>query len=195
MKKLIVLSISFILIFKVVLADTTSKYYGKNKDSLDEYFICKAFKGDDILEIGFKDIDDHKFVFLLSDKKVTDFVVNTKIFSSSIDERNVTTYMFPFPTPNGLTNASFTKNLNLQNEFLIWLDFIDTSDEWYNKYYELLDKSSSLKDFDNNLIKYTNDALEIAFKILDYGTPFEPDDLLSEPENDLGGYIFECKQD
>ena len=68
----------------------------------------------------------------------------------------------------------------------------DTSKDWVNEHFSLWDDNS--KNINQKYINFSENALDVIFRILEFGTPFHPDDILTIPDEKLiGGDFFICK--
>jgi len=185
-----------LFIFRPSLAETTLDFEADPKIKIDEHYKCHDFDDESFkLEIGFHRVNGKMFSFLVIEGEGYEVWTSARVFNSKFENRDVVSYILPFPTKEGLGNLAFVKNFYFKGEKTIYMDWIkdDSSIDWVNNHWDL--QSDRDENFDQKLIDYSEEALDHIFRVLEFGEPFEPDDIiLSIPEEKtIGGYILVCK--
>jgi hypothetical protein len=197
MKKIFI-SLIFLLIANHSFAETTLDFEGDPKIKIDENYKCegsddKSFK----LEIGFHRVNGKMFFFLLSEDEEDGYTVRAslRVFNNKVSGYDVVSYIFPFPTGAGLAGAVFLKNYYTSNILTISWFKDDSSIDWFNNYSDLVFFGSrDDENFDQKLIDYSEKALDHIFKALEFGEPFEPDDVMYAPDGLVtGARLLFCK--
>jgi len=195
MKKIFI-TLIFLLITNHSFAETTLDFINDPKIKIDEHYKCQDFEDKSFkLEGGFHKVNGKMFYFLFSKEFGYDVWTSVRVFNSKVKKRDVVSYIFPLPTKSGLANAAFFKNLHSKGEKIMFMDWIkdDSSIDWLNNHIDIL--SDRDENFDQKLIEYSEKALDHIFRVLEFGEPFEPDDVtVNIPEDKIvPGYILVCK--
>ena len=185
MKKIFI-TLIFLLIANHSFAETTLDFEGDPKIKIDENYKCegsddKSFK----LEIGFHRVNGKMFFFLFGSDFGYLVQSNLRVFNNKVSGYDVVSYIFPFPTEVGLAGGVFLKNYYTSNILTISWFKDDSSIDWLNNHIELL--SDRDENFDQKLIEYSEKALDHIFRVLEFGEPFEPDDIMLPPDGLVTG--------
>ena len=198
MNKIIIL---FIIIFftQPLYANSILDFEGDNKVKIDEHYKCEDYEDKSIkLELGFHNLNNSTFVLFFNEDEGYTVHVSARNFKSKMKDREIISYIFPFPTEAGLASGAFIQNFNFKNEKIFFLDWFEdkSSIDWVNDHNNLfreIDKNF-YKNFDKNLVNFSEKALDNIFKALDLGKPFEPDDIVVGSKNLVtGSRFFTCK--
>lgn len=193
MKKLIVLLFTLFLTLPLY-ADSVRDFEGNNKIKLDEHYICENEDEKIIFEMGFHKVNGKIFYFNYNVKIGYTVLTSVRDFKTKIEDRNVESYVFPYPSDTGLVAIIFIKNYNFKNEKTLFMNWIndDSSINWRNDHYNLFEDNS--ENIDQKYIDFSEKALDNIFRVLEFGTPFMPDDIWSIPDEKLrGGNFHVCK--
>jgi hypothetical protein len=194
MKKLIII-IFTLFISHLANAESVRDFEGDEKIKLNESYKCVNFTDKKAkFKFGFHEIEGTTFAFLYTEEAAHTAFAAARVYKSKVKNREVISYVFPYPTDGGLVGVIFTKNWNKKNEKLFFMKWIkdDTSIDWVNEHFNLWDDNS--KNINQKYIDFSEKALDVIFRIFEFGTPFHPDDILTIPDEKLiGGDFFTCK--
>ena len=194
MKK-IFLTLIFLLIANHSFAETTLDFEGDPKIKIDENYKCegsddKSFK----LEIGFHRVNGKMFFFLFSEEYGYTVRASLRVFNSKVSGRDVVSYIIPYPTDKGLAGAAFLNEWHSKKLMIVSWFKDDSSIDWLNNHLDLYIDHREDENFDQKLIEYSEKALDHIFKALEFGEPFEPDDVMYAPDGLItGSRLLFCK--
>ena len=191
MKKIFI-TLIFLLIANHSFAETTLDFEGDPKIKIDEHYKCEDTEDKSIkLEIGFHRVNGKMFFFLFSEEYGYTVRASLRVFNSKASGRDVVSYIFPYPTDLGLANGAFLKNWHSKKLMIISWFKDDSSIDWLNNRLDLDIDHREDENFDQKLIDYSEKALDNIFRVLEFGEPFEPDDVtVNIPEGKTTGRIF-----
>ena len=194
MKKLFILIIT-LFVAHLANAESVRDFEGDEKIKLNESYKCVRTTDKKVnFKFGFHEIEGTTFVFLYTEETAYTAFAAARVYKSKVKNREVISYVFPYPTDGGLVGVIFTKNWNKKNEKLFFMNWIkdDTSIDWVNEHFNLWDDNS--KNINQKYINFSEKALDVIFRIFEFGTPFHPDDMWTIPDEKLtGGDFFTCK--
>lgn len=186
-----------LFIFRPLLAETTLDFEGDPKIKIDEHYKCegsqdKSFK----VEMGFHRVNGKMFFFgFLEEDDGYTVQSSVRVFNNKASGSDVVSYIFPYPTGEGLANAAFLKNWHSKNLMIISWFKDDSSIDWVNNHLDLITDHREDENFDQKLIDYSEEALDHIFRALKFGEPFEPDDVIAGLQDGTvtGSRIWVCK--
>ena len=175
-------------------AETTLDFEGDPKIKIDEHYKCQHFKDKSFkLEVGFHRVNGKMFSLIFVEEYGYDVWTSARVFNSKFKKRDVVSYIFPYPTGEGLAGAAFLNKWHSKKLMIISWFKDDSSIDWLNNHIELL--SDRDENFDQKLIEYSEKALDHIFRGLKFGEPFEPDDIIAGlgDGTSTGARILVCK--
>ena len=194
MKK-ILLFIS-LLIFQPLYAESVLDYEGNKINKLDEHYKCHHFEDkSQKINVGFKEVNGKMFAFLTQQNKVFAFSSVRAFKSKVLGGHDSVSYIFVYPSNEGLAVGLFSKDFHFVGQLALILSWIEGGKNinWAEEHYNLFQDT---KNIDERLINFSEKALDLIFTELEFGDPFEPDDLWGEIGNtskEIGNLIMVCK--
>tara|TARA_B100000686_G_C16234896_1_gene686722 strand:- start:69 stop:650 length:582 start_codon:yes stop_codon:yes gene_type:complete len=193
MKK-IFLTLIFLLIANHSFAETVLDYEQINK--LDQHYKCQDFEDkSEKMEIGFKEVNGKMFSFLTHQNQAFAFSSVRTYKSKVVGDRDSVSNIFAYPSNEGLAVAVFSRDFHYDGELALILSWIKDGNKinWAEEHYNLFQDT---KNIDERLINFSEKALDLLFTKLEFGDPFEPDDIWGEignTSNEIGNLIMVCK--
>jgi len=185
----------FYLLFlsNIALAESILDYQNK-KIKINDHYTCKLFKEESVkVEIAFKEINGKLFAFFYDKEVGYEVFSSVRVFKTKGKESIITSYIFPFYSPEGLGNVGFYKFSN-SKKILMMIDILKDqgSINWTEEWTNVVGDEKNLED---NLFNLSEKALNHIFKILDFGDPFEADDAIHGLPMDkiISAAYFDCK--
>ena len=194
MKKIFI-SLIFLLIANHSFAETTLDFEADLKIKIDEHYKCKGSQDKSFkFEIGFHRVNGKMFFFLFGSDFGYLVQSNLRVFNNKVSGYDVVSYIFPLPTEVGLAAGVFLKNYYSKDILTISFFKDDSSIDWLNNHTELLNDRLVGENIDQKLIEYSEKALDHIFRVLEFGEPFEPDDIMLPPDGLVtGARLLFCK--
>ena len=194
MKKIFI-TLIFLLIANHSFAEKTLDFEADLKIKIDEHYKCKGSKDKPFkLEIGFHKVNGKMFAFTFESDIGYLVHSSVRVFNNKVSNYDVVSYIFPLPTEVGLAAGVFLKNYYSTDILTISFFKDDSSIDWLNNHTELLSDRLVGENIDQKLIEYSEKALDHIFKALEFGEPFEPDDIMYAPDGLItGSRLLFCK--
>ena len=193
MKNLIIFTFTLFITQSLYVASITDFVNIKNV-KLNEKYKCKEYKGSSKLNVGFQEVNGNMFV--LFDNGDDSYFVHShsKVYKEKVENTEVTSYVFSWPSNSGLAGAIFTKNFLIPGEKHLYIKYLKNygSINWVNEHEKIFIDNSD--NFDQDLIDFNEKAQKVIFKELEFGNPFKPEDIYAIPDKKIiGGHFFICK--
>jgi len=195
MKKIFI-TLIFLLIANHSFAETILDYEGDSISKLDQHYKCQDFDDkSQKFEIGFKEVNKRMFAFASQQNYVFPLSSVRTYNSKAVGDLDVVSNIFAYPTNVGLAVGVFTKDFHYKGELALILSWIKggNSTNWAEEHYNLFQDT---KNIDERLFNFSEKALDLIFTTLEFGEPFEPDDIwgeIGETSNETGNLIMVCK--
>ena len=196
MKK-IFLTLIFLLIANHSFAETTLDFEGDPKIKIDEHYKCKGSQDKSFkFEMGFHRVNGKMFFFgFLEEDDGYTVQSSVRVFNNKVSGSDVVSYIFPYPTGEGLAGAAFLNKWHSKKLMIISWFKDDSSIDWAINHLDLITDHREDENFDQKLIEYSEKALDHIFRGLKFGEPFEPDDIIAGlgDGTSTGARILVCK--
>jgi len=161
---------------------------------LDEKYKCKEYEGSLKLKMGFHEVNGNMFVLIDNGDDSYYAHSHSKVYKEKVENTEVTSYVFSWPSNYGLAGAVFTKNFLIPGEKHLYIKYLKNygTINWVNEHEKIFNNNGN--NFDQDLIDFNEKAQKVIFNELEFGNPFKPEDIYAIPDKKLiGGHFLICK--